>query len=313
MAEWLRGRLTEAERAFASSVTVWRETGQPAITAWGYYSLALIRRAQGPLGRGRPDLSAGHAQPGHRRPAAASRRTGLRWPGRDRPPAGRTRPRAAARDRGHRAVPPVPSTPPLADALEAITAANRAHQARRACSTRSPPSGPGCCWPTVTWPPRPVSRKTTASARTTSRTTHASPTTWSWPGSCSPRTARAGARAAGPAARGGRRPGPSGRPDRDGRAAGAGPGRHRRRNRRGHRPGRGAPAGFARRATCGRHRRGPADGHAARSGDRRAARRPGGRRRPARLPGPAAAFLRHRACRAQTRPKHRLARHRRPG
>ena len=49
VAEWLRGRLTEAERAFASSVTGWREIGQLTQTAWGYYSLALLRRAQGRL------------------------------------------------------------------------------------------------------------------------------------------------------------------------------------------------------------------------------------------------------------------------
>ena len=49
VAEWLRGRLTEAERAFASSVTGWRETGQLTITAWGWYELALVRRAQGRL------------------------------------------------------------------------------------------------------------------------------------------------------------------------------------------------------------------------------------------------------------------------
>ena len=49
VAEWLHGRLTEAERAFASSVTGWREIGQLTMTAWGYYSLALLRRAQGRL------------------------------------------------------------------------------------------------------------------------------------------------------------------------------------------------------------------------------------------------------------------------
>ena len=49
VAEWLRGRLTEAERAFASSVTGWRETGQLTLIAWGYYELVLIRRAQGRL------------------------------------------------------------------------------------------------------------------------------------------------------------------------------------------------------------------------------------------------------------------------
>ena len=49
VAEWLRGQLTEAERAFASSVTGWRETSQLTLIAWGYYSLALLQRAQGRL------------------------------------------------------------------------------------------------------------------------------------------------------------------------------------------------------------------------------------------------------------------------
>ena len=49
VAEWLRGRLTEAERALASSVSGWRETGQLTLIAWGYYQLVLIRRAQGRL------------------------------------------------------------------------------------------------------------------------------------------------------------------------------------------------------------------------------------------------------------------------
>ncbi|MGH3173298.1 MAG: LuxR C-terminal-related transcriptional regulator, partial [Streptosporangiaceae bacterium] len=47
--EWLHGRLAEAERGFASSVTWWRETGQPTLIAWGCYQLALIQRAQGRL------------------------------------------------------------------------------------------------------------------------------------------------------------------------------------------------------------------------------------------------------------------------
>ena len=49
VAEWLRGRLTEAERVIASSVTEWRETGQLTMTAWSYWSLVLIQRAQGRL------------------------------------------------------------------------------------------------------------------------------------------------------------------------------------------------------------------------------------------------------------------------
>ena len=69
----------------------------------------------GPSGRGRADLRAGPAQPGHVRPAAASRLTELHRAGRDRLPAGRTRPRPPACHRGHRAVPPVrlhPAGPP---------------------------------------------------------------------------------------------------------------------------------------------------------------------------------------------------------
>ena len=49
VAEWLHGRLAEAERAFASSVTGWREADQLTLTAWGWYELALLRRAQGRL------------------------------------------------------------------------------------------------------------------------------------------------------------------------------------------------------------------------------------------------------------------------
>ena len=49
VAEWLRGRLTEAEHALASSVSGWRETGQLTLIAWGYYELVLIRHAQGRL------------------------------------------------------------------------------------------------------------------------------------------------------------------------------------------------------------------------------------------------------------------------
>ncbi len=49
VAEWLRGRLAEAEHAIAASVTGWREAGQLTMAAWSYYSLVLIQRAQGRL------------------------------------------------------------------------------------------------------------------------------------------------------------------------------------------------------------------------------------------------------------------------
>jgi LuxR family maltose regulon positive regulatory protein len=52
MADWLRGRLPEAERGFTSSITAWREAGRPALAlaAWGYRSLGQVQRAQGHLG-----------------------------------------------------------------------------------------------------------------------------------------------------------------------------------------------------------------------------------------------------------------------
>ena len=49
VAEWLCGRLTKAERALASSVTEWRQTGELTLIAWGWYELVLIQLAQGRL------------------------------------------------------------------------------------------------------------------------------------------------------------------------------------------------------------------------------------------------------------------------
>ena len=49
VAEWLRGRLAEAGRAFMSSITRWRAAGQPTLTAYGGYQLGQVQRAQGHL------------------------------------------------------------------------------------------------------------------------------------------------------------------------------------------------------------------------------------------------------------------------
>jgi LuxR family transcriptional regulator, maltose regulon positive regulatory protein len=49
VAEWLRGRLAQAERAFASSIAGWQAAGQPALTAWHRYQLAQVQQAQGRL------------------------------------------------------------------------------------------------------------------------------------------------------------------------------------------------------------------------------------------------------------------------
>jgi LuxR family transcriptional regulator, maltose regulon positive regulatory protein len=47
VAEWLRGNLTAADRAFTSSITGFEAAGQHTTTAWSGYSLVQIRRAQG--------------------------------------------------------------------------------------------------------------------------------------------------------------------------------------------------------------------------------------------------------------------------
>ncbi|HET7012538.1 MAG TPA: LuxR C-terminal-related transcriptional regulator [Streptosporangiaceae bacterium] len=49
VAEWLRGRLTEAEHAFGSSIGGWRAAGQSTVTAWGGYQLSQVLLAQGRL------------------------------------------------------------------------------------------------------------------------------------------------------------------------------------------------------------------------------------------------------------------------
>jgi LuxR family maltose regulon positive regulatory protein len=49
MAQWLQGRLAEAERAFASSTAGWQAAGQPALTAWHRVQLAQVQRALGRL------------------------------------------------------------------------------------------------------------------------------------------------------------------------------------------------------------------------------------------------------------------------
>src|ERR1700677_4374109 len=45
-AEWLRGRVADAERAFVSSFAGW-QAGQPI--SWGVYQLGQVQRAQGRL------------------------------------------------------------------------------------------------------------------------------------------------------------------------------------------------------------------------------------------------------------------------
>ena len=303
MAEWLRGRLAEAERASCPASP--GAAGRPTMTAWGRHILGQVQRAQGRLDAaartcqqaleftappGRPPL-----------PAAGPAYVGLAevaYQRNELDDALRHVTEGIALCRQFVYTPPLAAglatlawirqaTGDPAGALEAIG------EARQAA-----PGPPGLLNPVPAQRARLLLaqgdlaaaarwRQNAASAPTTSRTTPASRVTWCWPGCCSPRACPAGARAAGPAARGGGRPGPGRQPHRDRRAAGAGAGGHRRRSGAVARPGRGAHAGLPAGLCPGLRRRGPADGRAARPADRGPARRPGGRRGPARLPGPA--------------------------
>ncbi len=49
VAEWLRGQLAEAERAFVSSLAGWQATDQLTVTVWAAYSLAQVQRSRGRL------------------------------------------------------------------------------------------------------------------------------------------------------------------------------------------------------------------------------------------------------------------------
>ena len=107
VAEWLRGRAHRGRtRLRVQRHRVARDRAAHADRV-GVLLPGSAPARPGPPGCGRADLRAGSGHPHYRRAAAASRRTGLRGPGRYRLPAGRTRRGAAARDRGHRAVPPV--------------------------------------------------------------------------------------------------------------------------------------------------------------------------------------------------------------
>jgi LuxR family maltose regulon positive regulatory protein len=49
MAAWLRGRVAEAERAFAASITGWRAAGERYSAAYGCHHLGQVQRARGRL------------------------------------------------------------------------------------------------------------------------------------------------------------------------------------------------------------------------------------------------------------------------
>ena len=49
IAEWVRGRLEDAERGLAAGVAGWRAAGQRSLAAWGCHDLGRVQRAQGRL------------------------------------------------------------------------------------------------------------------------------------------------------------------------------------------------------------------------------------------------------------------------
>jgi len=49
VAEWLRGRLADAEHAFMAGIAGWQAAGQATVAAWGSYQLGRVQRAQGRL------------------------------------------------------------------------------------------------------------------------------------------------------------------------------------------------------------------------------------------------------------------------
>ena len=281
VAEWLHGRLAEAERAFAASVTGWRETGQPTLIAWGCYELALIQRA-----RGRLDAAALTCEQaldslvtsGLPLPAAGPGYVGLADIAYQRgeldlalrqategialcrqfvyttPLAGGLATLAMIRQ----------ATGDPAGALEAITEAERA--------------SPG---PAGLLNPVPAQRARlllaqgdlAAAARFAQENGLGPDDEPDYARESShlvlarillAQGRRSGARASGPAVRRGESPGAGRQPRRGGRAARAGAGGHRRRSRRGHNPRRGAPARLPAGLRAGLRRRGLADGRATR-------------------------------------------------
>ena len=91
VAEWLRGQLAEAERAFVSSLAGWQATDQLTVTVWGGVFARPGSAQPGPPGRSGRDLPAGAGCHRGPRPAgSAGGRGGAYRPGRGRLPARRT-------------------------------------------------------------------------------------------------------------------------------------------------------------------------------------------------------------------------------
>ena len=174
MAEWLRGRLREAEGRFESIVAGRRAAGQLTMTAYGCYQLGQIQRAQGRLDAAvrtyRQALEA-TAVPGQPPlPAAGPAYTGLAEVAYQQNELDAALQHVsegialcrrfiytAALATGLVTLAWIrQATGDPAGALAAMSEARKATRTRAGCSTRSRRSGRGCCWLRVTWPELPA-------------------------------------------------------------------------------------------------------------------------------------------------------------
>jgi LuxR family transcriptional regulator, maltose regulon positive regulatory protein len=210
LADWLRGRLGDAEAGFAAAIAGWRAAGQITLAAQGWHFLGEIRRAQGNLdaaldaygellriaGSGGPAPSpvagighVGIAEVHHQRGDLASARRELGSACRCAGSSAITRCWPAAWPRWRGSGRPI-QTPPGRAKRSPRPAGSAPARRRSACSTPSPPSGPGCSWPREMPPRPPGGRRRAVCRRTASLTTPGSGAGWYWPGCCSPGPSR---------------------------------------------------------------------------------------------------------------------------
>ena len=205
MAEWLRGRLAEAEQAFASGIAGWRFAGQSTITVLRYYSLARIQRAQGRLDAAIQtcgqalELAATAGQPPS--PAAGPALVGLAEVAYQRndldAALGYVTQGVGLCRRFVYALPLAAGLTTLAwirqasgDPMGPSTRYARPRNTQRAppaCTTRFRRNEPGCSWPKAISPDPPNGQRAVASTLTTTRPTPGNPAISCSPAYCSPR------------------------------------------------------------------------------------------------------------------------------
>ena len=243
-AEWIRGRLAAAERAFMPRIARWREAGQLTMIAWGCYELGQVQRAQGRLDasartcRQALEIIALSARPSV--PAAGPAYVGL----------GEVAYQRNELDTALRQVTEGIAlcrqfiySPPLATGLVTLAWIRQAGGDPAGAREAIGEAAQVAQGPVVLLNPVPAQRAQLllaqgdldGAARWTAErglTADDQPdypkrarTSGAGPDPAGPGLARSGTRAAGPAACGGGRPGPDRQPDRDRRTAGAGAGR----------------------------------------------------------------------------------------